>query len=139
MWEQSWVVEAADVEQARLSTEDLLQAWRPPDADAPEVGGIRILTGPDTMALSDQYLEEIREIQELVATTPREDLARRFRFVHQRPLGIPPRAGWVVAAPEGPRSPRPTDWSRPHGVRWVVTVTWPGDPPRLDEPGDKPL
>ncbi|MGC8488496.1 MAG: hypothetical protein ACP5QO_09810 [Clostridia bacterium] len=137
MWVQSWVVAAPDEERASAVTRDLAAGWRPAEAGMPEVGPVRILTGPDTMALSDQYLDEIREIQQLVATTPREDLARRFRFVHQRPLGIPPRPGWVVAAPEGPRSPRPTDWSRPHGVRWVVTVTWPGAPPDLALPGDE--
>ena len=131
MWEQSWVVAAPDEALARKATVSLLRRWRPDEAGTPEVGAARILTGPDTLDMGDQYLEEIREIQELVAHTPREDLARRFRLIHQRPLGIPPRPGWVVAGAEGPRSPRPGDWSRPHGVRWVVTVRWPGSPPVL--------
>ena len=138
MWEQTWVVDAPDEDLARARTAALLQRWRPHEAGHPEVGKARILTGPDTLAMGDQYLEEIPEIQELVAHTPREDLARRFRFVHQRPLGIPPRPGWVVAASDGPRSPRPVDWSHPHGVRWVVSVRWPGDPPVLSLSSEGP-
>jgi hypothetical protein len=139
VWTQFWVVEATSAEEARTLAARLLLRWTPRGQPAAAVGAARFFAGPDELALGDQYVEELREIQDLVANTPRETLAARFAHLKQRPLGIPPRAGWVVAGAEGPRSPRPTDWSRPHGPRWVLQVDWPGEPPQLDgrqRPGD---
>jgi hypothetical protein len=134
MWTQWWVVQETDEAVARRRVEEALARWTPVEADAATVGQSRIMTGPDELSLPEQYLEEVAEIRDIVAKTPRETLARRFAYLRQRALGIPPRPGWVVLTEDGPRSPRPTDWTRGGGVRWVVEVIWPGEPPTLTPP-----
>lgn len=136
MWQQWWVVQATEAAAARKRVEDALARWTPVEAGTAEVGQIRIMTGPDELNLPEQYLDEVEEIRDIVAKTPRETLARRFAYLRHRALGIPPRPGWVVLTEEGPRSPRPTDWTRGGGVRWVVEVKWPGDPPVLAPPAE---
>lgn len=134
MWEQQWVVGAATAEAAAGRVQEALRQWTPAGAGRGQVGPVRFYRGTDDEALANQYLDEVAEIRDVVASTPREGLAQRFRRVQQRALGIPPRRGWVVLAPEGPRSPRPLDWTRPGGPRWVAEVQWEGDPPRLAAP-----
>ena len=138
VWTQNWVVGAGAAPDAREAVVQLLARWTPDGQEAAAVGEVRALTGPDELALGDQYVEELRDIRELAAKTPRESLAHRFALLRQRPLGIPPRPGWVVAGGDGPRSPRPLDWTGRHGPRWVVTVEWPGSPPELPGPSDLP-
>ncbi|MDA8200707.1 MAG: hypothetical protein M0Z54_15005 [Thermaerobacter sp.] len=106
--------------------------WAPSEAPPGHVGASRFCRGTDDDTLANQYLDEVAEIRDVVAATPREGLAERFRQVQQRARGIPPRPGWVVVDPEGPRSPRPRDWARAAGPRWVVTVQWQGSVPHLD-------
>lgn len=134
-WVQWWVVPAPTEEAAGDRVRTLLDRWKPATAAMPTVTGIRFYQGPDELAIADQYLEEVAQIRDVTAKTPRETLARRFAVLYQRALGIPPRPGWVAVGQEGPRSPRPVDWTRSPGPRWVVTVTWPGEPPALDLDG----
>ena len=134
MWEQQWVVGAASSDDAAGLVQDALRQWTPADTAAPHVAAVRFYQGTDDEALANQYLDEVAEIRDVVAATPREELAQRFGRMQQRALGIPPRRGWVVLAREGPRSPRPLDWTRPAGPRWVAAVQWEGEPPRLAGP-----
>jgi hypothetical protein len=134
MWTQWWVSVGADEDAARAKVVSALRRWKPTEAGEPTVGAVRILTGPDEAQFTEAYLQEVEEIRDLVAKTPRETLARRFAYLRHRALGIPPRPGWVVLGEGGPRSPRPADWIRGGVPRWVVEVQWPGDPPQLERP-----
>lgn len=131
-WVQWWVVPAATDDEAGAHVRELLDHWTPATAAMPTVTAIRFYQGPDELAITEQYLEEVAQIRDVAASTPRETLARRFAVLYQRALGIPPRPGWVTVGNDGPRSPRPVDWTRSPGPRWVVTVTWPGEVPTLD-------
>ena len=131
MWQQRWVVPAATESEAIERVGAVLERWTPMSAPPAHVGAVRILTGPDETGFADQFLEEMAEVREIAANTPRETLARRIAYLRHRGLGIPPRAGWVVVTSDGPRSPRPPDWTRGGGARWVVEVEWPGDPPEV--------
>ena len=132
MWEQQWGV--ADVSEggAVRQVEAALGQWTPREAPPGHRGAARFYRGTDDETLANQYLDEVSEIRDVVAATPREGLAERFRRVQQRARGIPPRPGWVVLDRDGPRSPRPRDWTRSAGPRWVVTVQWEGSVPALD-------
>lgn len=132
MWEQHWVVSAPTAEAAAAVASAALARWTPARAPSAQVGEVRFYQGQDDVRLTNQYLEDVAEIQSVVANTPREQLAQQFARVRQRGLGIPPRAGWVVLDDDGPRSPRPLDWSRRRGPMWVVEVVWPGEVPQLD-------
>jgi len=132
VWEQHWVVPAPTAEAAAAGAAAALRRWTPAEAAPAELGDVRFYQGPDDVELSNQYLEDVAEIQNVVANTPREQLAQQFARVRQRGLGIPPRPGWVVLDDDGPRSPRPLDWSRRRGPMWVVQVVWPGEVPELD-------
>ena len=133
MWEQQWVVADATAEGAVRQVSAALGQWTPAEAPPGHVGACRFYRGTDDETLANQYLDEVTEIRDVVAATPREGLAERFRRVQQRARGIPPRPGWVVVDREGPRSPRPRDWTQPAGPRWVVTVQWDGSVPVLDD------
>ena len=133
MWEQQWVVADASEGGATRQVQGALLQWTPAEGPLGHVGATRFYRGTDDETLANQYLDEVAEIRDVVAATPREGLAARFRQVQQRARGIPPRPGWVVLDAEGPRSPRPRDWTRPTGPRWVVAVHWEGSVPALEE------
>jgi hypothetical protein len=129
VWQQWWVVASDTADDAVAKVMDARVRWTPREAEPPAIGDVRFYRGEDDEALADQYVAEVAEIRDLVARTPRELLARRFAHVRQRGLGIPPRPGWVVLGEDGPRSPRPVDWSGRWGPRWVVEVRWSGEAP----------
>jgi hypothetical protein len=130
MWTQYWVIEDPDEHHAESICKQVLKKWAPPTAEPPTVGPSRFYGGKDDLAIGQQYWQEFQDIQTVVADAPREDWRKRFAELGQRGLGIPPRAGFVVVDHEQPRSARPTDWTKPHGPRWIVSVTWTGDPPQ---------
>lgn len=131
MWSQWWIVDAPDEATAVDRVRTSLGRWSPQEASTPSTGSVRFYVGTDDLALSEAFVTELQEIHQEVARSHRQEIAARFWTLAQRPLGIPPRAGWVMLDHETPRSPRPIDWSRGHGPRWIVTVDWPGDPPVL--------
>lgn len=129
LWEQFWIVESPEQEAAEAFCRDVLERWSPKTSGEVLVGPSRFYSGRDDLALGEQYWQEFSDIQAVVKETPREDWRHRFAELGQRGLGIPPHEGFVVVEDDFPRSPRPKDWSKPHGPRWIVTVHWPGDPP----------
>ncbi len=132
MWTQFWIVESTEAEAAESICRTVLDHWAPPTQDAVAIGPSRFYAGKDDLAVGDQYWQDFRDIQAVVQESPREDWRQRFAELGQRGLGIPPREGFVVVDADRPRSPRPTDWAKPHGPRWIVTVEWPGDPPHQE-------
>jgi hypothetical protein len=131
MWEQWWVVQAPDADTARDRVTDSLSVWTP-QSETPAVAGlVRIYRGPDDTALADQVAHALSAVRQTVARSNRQELAGRLHELKDRPVGIPPRPGWVVLDGRNPRSPRPTDLGTPREPRWVVTVNWPGQPPSL--------
>jgi len=133
VWTQWWVVESPDEAAAQAHVLAALQRWAPPDTEW-QLPAIRFYRGPDDLALSEAFAQDMALIQQTVLTSHRQELARRLHILGYRGLGIPPKPGWVILDHSGPRSPRPHDWSRPHGPRWIVTVQWAGEPPTLSSP-----
>lgn len=131
MWTQWWIVDAKSSDQAIERVKELVIRWTPKESEFPAVTDARYYTGPDDLAVAEQYAQELADIHRVVSESPRHELVRRFSLLNQRSQGIPPRPGWVMTDAHGPRSPRPVDWSDRKGPRWVVTVKWPGDPPNL--------
>ncbi|MCL5064511.1 MAG: hypothetical protein M1600_05485 [Firmicutes bacterium] len=130
MWQQYWIIESPENEAAQAICRRVLDRWAPQSLEGVSVSACRFYAGKDDLAVGNQYWQEFRDIQAVVAESPREDWRQRFAELGQRGLGIPPREGFVVVDEDQPRSPRPKDWAKPHGPRWIVTVDWPGDPPQ---------
>ncbi len=133
MWVQSWVVTAANEETATNNVKAALRDWTPQEQEAAEVTGVRIYRGPDDLAISEAIAQALAEIRQTVVQGHRQELSRRLHSLAQRPIGIPPMQGWVVLDGTVPRSPRPLDLRGTRGPRWVVTVSWPGDVPIIEQ------
>lgn len=128
MWSQWWVVPAPDEAQAESRVRSALSQWTPHEQEPAAIGAIRIYRGTDDLAIGEAVMEGLTQIRQVVSQSNRQELASRLRTLSQRPIGIPPLEGWVILDGTTPRSPRPVD-CRGSGLRWVVTVEWPGEVP----------
>lgn len=131
MWTQFWVIKAPDEAEARGRVCQSLEKWTPREAGDPDVALVRIYRGPDDLAMAETIAQNLAQIRQTVIQSHRQELSRRLQHLAHRAIGIPAVPGYVVLDEDGPRSPRPLD-CRSNGVRWVVTVNWPGAPPDVD-------
>lgn len=129
MWEQSWIVSANSEHEAHQQVQDALASWAPKEAGIPSIGPVRLYRGPDDLAVADAIAEDLAAIRQTVAQSHRQELSRRLQHLTHRALGIPPKPGFVVLDQGTPRSPRPGDLRAGNGLRWLVSVSWPGDVP----------
>lgn len=131
MWHQFWVASALDEELARRQVQAAINEWTPDHQEAPQIESVRIYRGPDDLALAEEIAQDLSAIRQTVAQSHRQELSRRLASLRHRPIGIPPKEGWVVLDGTTPRSPRPLDCRGQSMPRWVVTVAWPGTVPSL--------
>ncbi len=128
MWTQWWVVSASSQSDAESRVQEALTQWTPAEQAPASLGGSRFYRGVDDLAIGEAVTNGLTQIRQVVSQSNRQELAQRLRTLSQRPIGIPPMEGWVVLDGATPRSPRPVD-CRANGIRWVVTVQWPGTVP----------